>query len=79
MRKKKPEAPKMRKVTMMLPADLIDRAMKVTGKGLTPTVRESLEQTARSDVYERLRALRGKLKIDLDLDRLREDRIIGLR
>lgn len=64
---------------MMLPADLIERAMKVTGKGLTPTVRESLAQTARSAVYERIRTMRGKLKIDLDLDRLREDRKIGLR
>lgn len=77
--RKKPAEPRMRKVTMMLPADLIERAMKVTGKGLTPTVRESLAQTARSAVYERIRTMRGKLKIDLDLDRLREDRKIGLR
>jgi hypothetical protein len=77
--KKKPAEPTLRKVTMLLPADLVERAMEVTGKGLTPTVRESLEQTARSAVYERLRTARGKLKIDLDLDRLREDREIGLR
>lgn len=75
----KPAEPKMRKVTMMLPADLIERALKVTGKGLTPTVRESLEQTARSAVYARIRAMRGKLKVDLDLDRLREDREVDLR
>jgi hypothetical protein len=77
--KKKPAEPIMRKVTMLLPADLIERAMEVTGKGLTPTVRESLEHTARSAVYERLRTTQGKLKIDLDLNRLREDREIGLR
>ena len=33
----------MRKVTVMLPKELVERATKATGVGLTPTIRQGLE------------------------------------
>lgn len=76
---KNPTPPKLRKVTLMLPEELIDRAMRVSGKGLTQTVRESLEDTARKEVFKKVLDLQGTMKIKLDLDRLREDRDVVLR
>src|SRR5882672_11062953 len=44
----------MRKVTVMLPKDLVERATKASGVGLTPTIRKGLEAVAASDAYERI-------------------------
>ena len=51
----------LRKVTLLLPTDLIERAMKATNAGLTPTIRQGLEAIAASQVYEELLSLRGKV------------------
>ena len=65
-----------RKVTVMLPADLIDRAVKASGEGLTPTLRKGLELIAAKDVYRDLLKLKGKYPegLGIDLDELRKDR-----
>jgi hypothetical protein len=68
--RKKPE---MQKVTVMLPRDLVERATSVSGMGLTAAVRKGLEAVAASDAYEKLREMRGKVKLSINLDELRRD------
>ena len=64
----------LRKVTVMLPATLVERATRATGQGLTPTIRKGLESIAAADAYDGLRRLRGKLKLTLNVNELRQDR-----
>jgi hypothetical protein len=63
----------MRKVTVLLPKDLVDRAMKATGQGLTPTIKRGLEQVSAEWAFQYLLQRRGKVKLSLDVDALRED------
>jgi hypothetical protein len=42
--------------------------------GVTATIRKGLELVAAGEVYDRLRALRGKVSFSLDLGALRKDR-----
>jgi hypothetical protein len=63
-----------RKLTVEVPEDLIERALQASGEGVTATVRRGLELVAAGRVYDDLKALRGKLRLSLDLERLREDR-----
>ena len=65
---------KTQKVTVHIDQDLLRRAQRRTGKGVTATVRHGLELVAASGAYDRLRALRGKVSFSLDLQALREDR-----
>ena len=62
------------KVTIEVPKELLRRARRSTGEGITATVRRGLELVAARDSYEKLRALRGKVKLSIDLDTLRQDR-----
>ncbi len=64
----------MRKITLQLPAELVERAQACTGKGITETIRLGLERLAVAEAYEGLRKLRGKVHLDINLDDLREDR-----
>jgi hypothetical protein len=64
----------MRKITAFVPADMLAAAQAYTGEGVTETLRIALEKLGRQSFYERFRALRGKVKFDIDLDTLREDR-----
>ena len=52
----------MRKVTVMRPKDLLDRAVKASGLGITPTIRKGLQAIAAAEAYAELRRLRGKVK-----------------
>lgn len=45
--------------------------MQVTGKGITETLIEGLEQVQRRRFYERALALRGKLRLSIDLEETR--------
>jgi hypothetical protein len=63
-----------RKITVIVPEELVRRAKRATGLGLAPTVRKGLELVAAREAYSGLRKLRGKLDLDLDLDELRRDR-----
>lgn len=63
-----------RKITVVVPDELVRRAKRATGLGLAPTVRKGLELVAARQVYADLRKLRGKVKVEIDLDDLREDR-----
>lgn len=63
-----------KKVTVMLPQDLLKRALKASGTGLTPTLRKGLELVAAKDTYRRLLKLKGKFDLKIDLDESRKDR-----
>jgi hypothetical protein len=65
---------KTKKVTMVLPEDLIKKAQECTGDNLTATVRRGLEVIAARTAYKALRKMRGKYKFSLDLNKLRKDR-----
>jgi len=49
----------IRKITVHVPADLLDKARKTTGSGITATVRQGLQLVTAADTYRRLRKLRG--------------------
>ena len=61
------------KITAHLPKELLRRAQKATGKGITETLREGLEALSARDAGRRLREMRGKVKFSLDFDALRRD------
>lgn len=61
------------KITVHVPSDLLSKARKSTGRGITETVRQGLRLVAAADAYRSLRALRGKVPISVDLEKLRED------
>lgn len=62
------------KVTIEVPADLLRRAQRSSGEGITATVRRGLELVAARSAYEGLRKLRGKVRLTVDLETLRQDR-----
>ena len=63
-----------RKITVHVPEELLDRAQKSSGQGVTETVRQGLRLVAAGDTFRRVAKLRGRVKFSLDLARLREDR-----
>ena len=62
-----------RKVTVLLPTELIKLALTASGVGLTPTLRKGLELVATKDTYKRLLDSKGKFELDIDLKDLRRD------
>ena len=62
------------KITAHVPVNLLRRAQDATGKGITETVRLGLGLLASAKAADRLRHLRGKLRLDLDVAELRRDR-----
>jgi hypothetical protein len=57
-----------RKITVNVPVRVLENAVKVTGKGVTSTVIEGLEELDRRAKRSALRALRGKVRFELDLE-----------
>jgi len=62
------------KITVHVDERLLRRARKRTGKGVSDTIRQGLTLVAAGAAYEKLRALRGRVKFSVDLATLREDR-----
>ncbi len=62
------------RITVHVPADLLERARRSTGRGITATVREGLRLVAAAEAYQQIRALRGRVPVPVDLEGLREDR-----
>ncbi len=56
-----------------MPRDLLDRAMRATGKGVSATVRIGLEMVAARDAYGRLLKWRGRYNPTVSTEELRED------
>jgi hypothetical protein len=63
-----------RKITVHVPEDLLERAQKSSGQGITETVRQGLRLVAAGETFRQVAKLRGQVKFSLDLSRLREDR-----
>lgn len=63
----------IRKLTVEVPVELLERATMASGEGVTPTVRRGLELVAAGGAYGRLRRFRGKVRFKVKLSDLRED------
>jgi hypothetical protein len=63
-----------RKITVHVPEDLLARAQKSSGQGITETIRQGLRLVAAGETFRQVARLRGTVRFSLDLDRLREDR-----
>jgi hypothetical protein len=63
-----------RKVTVEIPPDLLDKAQRATGAGVTQTIRTGLELVAASEVYRQLRQLKGKVHFRYTAEELKADR-----
>jgi hypothetical protein len=62
---------RLKKVTVNLPAELRARAQEATRLGTTETLVAGLEELERARQRSDLRALRGKIRIELDLEKTR--------
>ncbi|HTV65117.1 MAG TPA: hypothetical protein VMD98_05895, partial [Bryocella sp.] len=66
--------PSARKITVEIPADLLEKAQKASQSGITQTVRTGLQLVAASQTYTRLRQMRGKVRFSRTLAELKADR-----
>jgi Arc/MetJ-type ribon-helix-helix transcriptional regulator len=64
----------MRKITVEVPGDLLERVQEFVGEGVSGTVRAGLQRLDNIRAQQELLKLRGKIKFSIDLDELREDR-----
>lgn len=64
----------VKKITIEVPEDLLERAQRSTGEGITSTIRRGLTLLAASNAYDELRKLRGRVRFSIDLEELRKDR-----
>jgi hypothetical protein len=63
-----------RKITVEVPPELLERAQRASGSGITQTVRTGLQLVAASEAYSRLRKLRGKVRFSRTAAQLKADR-----
>lgn len=61
----------IQKITVNLPKELLAEVRQATGSGITATLIEGLKELQRKQLRRDLLRLRGKVDIDLDLDRTR--------
>jgi hypothetical protein len=59
---------RLKKVTVNVPVQVLASATRITGKGITPTIIEGLQEIERRAKRSALRALRGKVRFELDLE-----------
>ena len=63
-----------RKITVEVPLELLKKARRASGTGITQTVRTGLQLVAASRTYVRLRQLRGKVRFTRTWSELKADR-----
>lgn len=63
-----------RKITVEVPQELLEKAQRASGTGVTQTVRAGLQLVAASRTYARLRKLRGKVRFSRSVTELKADR-----
>jgi hypothetical protein len=63
-----------RKITVEVPLELLEKAQRASGTGVTQTVRTGLQLVAASRTYARLRNLRGKVRFSRSVTELKADR-----
>ncbi len=64
----------VRKITIEVPEELLSKAQRASGAGITQTVRTGLQLVAASEAYAQLRRLRGKVRFSRRLSELKADR-----
>lgn len=64
----------VRKITIQIESDILEKAQASTGLGVTETVREGLRSITAAKAGAALLAMRGKVKFDIDIGELRKDR-----
>lgn len=62
-----------KKIIVRIPENLLEKAKKATGLGITATIRQGLQLVAAGRAYDDLRQFKGKVKFSLDLKALRDD------
>jgi hypothetical protein len=65
---------KARKITIELPPDLLEKAQRASGTGITQTIRTGLQLVAASSAYDRLLRMRGKVRFSKTVAELKADR-----
>lgn len=65
---------RMKKLTILVPQDLLRKATEATHQGATPTVRMGLKLLAARRAYDRLLGLQGKVKFSLTWQELRGEK-----
>ncbi|MHB8503024.1 MAG: hypothetical protein ACYDCG_11395 [Candidatus Acidiferrales bacterium] len=63
-----------RKITVEIPEQLLEKAQKASGTGITQTVRTGLQLVAASRAYDRLLRLQGKVRFSRTWQELKDDR-----
>lgn len=63
-----------RKITVEVPPDLLEKAQRASGTGITQTIRIGLQLVAASRTCSRLRSLRGKVRFSRTFAELKDDR-----
>jgi hypothetical protein len=63
-----------RKITVEIPPELLEKAQRASGTGITQTVRTGLQLLAASETYAKLRGLRGKVRFSRASGDLKADR-----
>jgi hypothetical protein len=63
-----------RKITVEVPPDLLKKAQRASGSGITQTVRAGLQLMAASEAYARLLQFRGKVRFSRSVEELKDDR-----
>jgi hypothetical protein len=63
-----------RKITVEVPLELLEKAQRASGAGVTQTVRTGLQLVAASRAYASLRKLRGKVRFLRTAAELKVDR-----
>jgi hypothetical protein len=61
-----------RRVTANLPRDVLEEACKMTGKGITETLVQGLEMVRRASAAIKASRLKGRLRLDIDIEASRE-------
>jgi hypothetical protein len=61
----------VKRITVNIPAKLLSKAQDTTGLGITETLIMALEELDRANKRSALRALRGRIKFELDLEKTR--------
>jgi hypothetical protein len=64
----------VKKVTIEVPEELLEKAQQATGSGITQTVRIGLQLVAASQAYAHLRQARGTFRFSRTLAELKDDR-----
>ena len=63
-----------RKITVEAPLDLLEKAQRASGTGVTETVRAGLQLIAAAQTFAELRRLRGKVRFSRTAADLKTDR-----